>query len=404
MIAGAVLGRQVGGAAAERMLARRAMREKGLEALSMGRLLVVALAFLVALALTPAVQTAGVAVLLIPQLFPEPPARPLDWLTAPPQRATLRLSEPAPLEAALYLPAGSGRHGALVVVLGAYPLPADDAYVVQVMSSLARAGPVVALAVSERLNAGRVQPEEPLALAALVRALREHPRVDPARIGFVGFSVGGSLALLAAAQPEARDLVRFVHVSGAYHSALELTWAVLARRMRYGDWSAPWWPAPLASAVVRQQLVELLVADAAEREGLRAALATEPVGPAPPALSPGGRLAYALAQGPDAATADALLAQLPPAARAHLEAISPGPVLRHVRAPVYMLHDQHDPFVPYVESRRIRDALAPAGPALYDEFTLFEHVVPSRTTDALTLAGELARLYRHVYTVLGMVR
>lgn len=371
----------------------------------MGRqVLWLVLVLIVALALLPSTQTAVVAALLVPHFFPEPPARPLDWFTGPPERATLRLSEPAPLEAALFLPAGSGRHGALVVVLGARPLPADDPYVVQVMSSLARAGPVVALAVSERLNAGRVQPEEPRALAALVRALREHPRVDPARVGFVGFSVGGSLALVAAAEPEARDVVRFVHASGAYHSALELTWSVVARQMRYGDWSAPWPPAPLATAVVRQQLVELLVADAAERQRLLAALATEPVGPAPPDVSAGGRLAYALAQGPDAATADALLAQLPPAARAHLEAISPGPVLRQVRAPVYMFHDRNDPFVPYVESRRIREALAPAGPALYDEFTLFEHVVPSRATETLTLAGELARLYRHVYTVLGIVR
>lgn len=361
-------------------------------------------ATLVVLLVSPPGQAALVAALLVPHFFPTPPVRPLNWVTSEPARETLRLSAPVPLAADLYVPAGTSRRGALIVVLGARPLANEDPYVVQVMSSLARAGPVVALAVSERLNAGRIQPEEPRALAALAVALREHPRVDPARIGFVGFSVGGSLAIVAAAQPEARDIVRFVHASGAYYSALELTWAVVAGRMRYGDWSAPWEPSALAREVIQRQLIELLVTDAAERERLAAALAAGPPAAPPPDLSPGGRLAFALATGPDPATADALLAQLPTPAREHLQRISPATVIRDVRAPVFMFHDQRDPYVPYVESRRLRDALAPAGPALYDEFTLFEHVVPSRATDFATLAAELARLYRHVYSVLRIVR
>lgn len=359
---------------------------------------------LLLLVLAPPAQTAVTALLLLPHLFPTPPARPLDWFTGQPEVTTLRIAEPAPLAADVYLPAGSRRRGAIIVVLGARPLRNDDPYIVQVMSSLARAGPVVVLAVSERLNAGRVEPVEPRALAALVQAVRQHPRVDPQRVGFLGFSVGGSLALVAAAQPEAREVVRFVHAAGAYHSALELTWSVVTERMRYGGQVLPWQPAPLAREVVRQQLVTLLAADAAEAERLWGALATDPPGPAPADLSAGGQLAYALAQRPDPATADALLTQLPARAREHLAAVSPAGVLAHVRAPVFLLHDRHDPFVPYVESRRIREELGPAGPALYDEFTLFEHVVPSRATGGLLLATELARLYRHAYTVLGIVR
>jgi dienelactone hydrolase len=362
------------------------------------------LAALLLLALTPTAQAAMAALLLFPHLFPTPPVRPLDWVTGEPERTTLHVMAPVELAADVYLPAGDQRRGALIVVLGARPLPNDDPYVIQVMSALARAGPVVALAVSERLNAGRVEPVEPQALAALVGAVRAHPRVDAERVGFLGFSVGGSLALVAAAQPEVRDKIRFVHVAGAYHSALELTWSVVTERMRYGGQVAPWQPAPLAREVVRQQLVALLAADAVEAERLAAALATDPPGSAPAGLSANGQLAYKLAQRPDPAAADALLAQLPPAARQHLAAISPAGVLDQVRAPVYMFHDQHDPFVPYVESRRIRDALAPRGPALYDEFTLFEHVVPSRATEGIALAGELARLYRHIYTTLREVR
>ena len=56
---------------------------------------------------------------------------------------------------------------------------------------------------SPDLSAGRIVPREVDLLVAAFETLRAHPRVDPTRIGLAGFSVGGSLSTVAAADPTA---------------------------------------------------------------------------------------------------------------------------------------------------------------------------------------------------------
>lgn len=56
-----------------------------------------------------------------------------------------------------------------------------------------------------------------------------------------------------------------------------------------------------------------------------------------------------------------------------LDAISPSAHLRGLRAPLYLLHDRNDPFIPWPES----DAIAAAHrPAVYHRLDIFEHVDP----------------------------
>ena len=49
--------------------------------------------------------------------------------------------------------------------------------------------------------------------------LASRPEVDPQRVGIAGFSVGGSLAVLAAADPRIAERVRFVNAFGAFGDA-----------------------------------------------------------------------------------------------------------------------------------------------------------------------------------------
>jgi fermentation-respiration switch protein FrsA (DUF1100 family) len=92
-------------------------------------------------------------------------------------------------------------------------------------------------------------------------------------------------------------------------------------------------------------------------------------------LSPAGQAAYHLVVGDQPNRVDANLAALPPEGQALLASLSPSAVVTQLRAPVYVLHDQSDIFVPFTESRDFAAALQREGhPHKFVEFSIFAHV------------------------------
>ena len=55
--------------------------------------------------------------------------------------------------------------------------------------------------------------------------------------------------------------------------------------------------------------------------------------------------------------------------------VSPINYLNGVRAHVYLMHDQDDPFIPFSQSRELANTGRVAG---YTEFSIFSHVIPDR--------------------------
>ncbi|MBI2861644.1 MAG: hypothetical protein HYX89_02370 [Chloroflexi bacterium] len=56
--------------------------------------------------------------------------------------------------------------------------------------------------------------------------------------------------------------------------------------------------------------------------------------------------------------------------------------------------------MPPTESLRLAEALEARGDVYYTEFSLFQHVDPTRPVDPLTFVREVAKLYLHVYRVM----
>ena len=77
--------------------------------------LVIALVVVLGVLLSPPARLAGTTLLILSELFPGAPARPLQWVSAPPRHEALAYrSEAGPVESDLYFPTGDGPHGALV--------------------------------------------------------------------------------------------------------------------------------------------------------------------------------------------------------------------------------------------------------------------------------------------------
>jgi acetyl esterase/lipase len=333
--------------------------------------------------------------LLLPDMFPGSPARPLTWLTGPPRFEEVAFDYPAGhIDADIYLPADDGPHGALILLLGAVGFPRREPTLVRFADGLSRAGAVVLIPESSNLQQGEITAGDVDGLLQAVANLRDRPEVDPTRIGFLGFSVGGSIALLTATDKRGRGQVAFVNAFGSYADAVDLLVDVASRSIVVDGQVVPWQPADLTIWVFSKQVIAPL-ADEHDRQLLsRVFLDKQPVDPTElTTLSANGRLVLELLQGAPRERVAAILAALPPAIAAKLASISPSQHLGALQAHLYLMHDHADSYIPFTESRQLATQAPPGTLQAYQEFDLFAHVMPDRPLEGPIFARELLKLY-----------
>src|SRR5918992_1888023 len=187
-----------------------------------------------------AMQTA----VLLPNLLDAGP-KPLNLFSEAPQRSALpyRAAEAGaePDLAELWLPSWASAErpaGAMLLVFGVNNLGRNHPAIERVADGLARSGVAVLVPDSRTLLAGRLEVGEIDGVVRAFQLLVARPEVDRTRIGIVGFSVGGSLALLAAGDPRIAEQVGWVNAFGAYADASTYLAAASAHAYRGPDGSA----------------------------------------------------------------------------------------------------------------------------------------------------------------------
>lgn len=346
-------------------------------------------------------RPAVLSAFLLPDMMVELPLRPVTWFTDDPivEREFIDYGSGRIL-ADIYRPPDDKRHAALLLSMGAPPLDLDDSRLVKLGEDMARAGIVMVIPFSNRLDAEIIEPAEIDRLVGVFEHVEKQPYVDPERVGFVGVSIGGSLALLAAADARIAERVNYVVSFGGYFNALDTLVAVGSGRIAYDGEVEEWEPDPHTVRVMAEQLIDELSGRDA-RLLTRVFVRGEQVSAEELAqLSDQGRASYELMTNGDPERTQELLDELPPAAIERLERLSPSGVIDRLQAEIFILHDQGDAFIPYVESRRLRDALDGREDVHFTEVSLFEHVEPrlGRGGDVLVLDG--TRLYFRLYQLL----
>jgi len=354
-----------------------------------------------------ALQTA----VLLPNLLDAGP-KPLSLFSEAPNRSSVPYRRPAGGASAdlaeLWLPAWASAErpaGAMLLVLGVNNVGRNHPVVERVADGLARTGVAVLVPDSRTLLEGRLEVGEIDGVVQAFQLLAARPEVDRDRVGIVGFSVGGSLALLAARDPRIASQVRWVNAFGAFADARTYLAAVSARAYQGPDGEAvPWTPSPLAREVYLAFVLDQVV-DSDDRGALEAAFADAVLaGERPP---PAAALRRSLATDAARAVHDLLTASsldeartaidgLPSASRRFIDAISPVRHLDGLEARVYLMHETEDRHVPFVETRRLADAIGALGLLeRHSEFRLFDHVQPD-DVDLVAAAPELVKLLLHV--------
>lgn len=345
-----------------------------------------------------AARAAAKTAVCLLKVMPMLPSRPIDWVTPRPvvERLCYRTAH-GDADGDLYRPSTSGPHPGIVVCLGVVPFGVDHPQVPRLGEALARAGFAALLYWSPAMRDFRLDPADGEDIASAYAALLARPDIDPARSGLLGTCVGGAFALMAAASPRIRDRVAFVMAYAAYASMWTLARDIAsAARDRDGQ-REPWAVDPLTRTVYLHSVTALL--DPEEARWLRAACAERREWPITGAISEAGRAVLPLLGAPDEDEAAAALQRLPVAMRERLTALSPTTYLHDLRAPlIVLLHDREDPVIPVGESRSLRESLAGRDGVRYTEFTVFQHLDPTKGKPApLPLARELVRFARAIY-------
>ncbi len=350
------------------------------------------------------------ASLYLPDMIVQPPApfRLVELISDAPSRERITIdytsrNGPRSIEADLYIPAHGSNLPGVVFSMGAPPLDLDEPRLIRIADSSARKGVVMLVPFSDRLDDERIEPEEIDALVAEFQYVQGVAQVDPQRVGFFGASVGGSLALVAAGDPRIAADVDHVVSFGGYFDAISAFGGIATDRIYYGDVDEAWSPQWHAKRVTAIALIDR-VRDADDRELLtKIFLDLDAVSQSDIAsLSPEGRGFYDFLANRDASAIDDLASRLPAEALAELRYLSPSESIDRVQAELFIIHDRADPYIPYTESRRMKDTLAGrAVPrAHFDELRLFEHVEPKLNQRPDVLALDSTRLLFRMYQLL----
>ncbi len=349
----------------------------------------------------------GRALVFTAKVLPMLPSRPLDWVTPP--FTVERVAYATHLgvtTGGLYRPATRGRHPGVAVCLGVVPFGTDHPQVPRLGEALARAGFAALLYWSPAMRDMRLDPADAHDLALAYDTLLARPDVDPARSGLLGTCVGGSFALMAAADPLVRDRVAFVAAFAPYSSMWTLlrdiasgTTVAGLRGSSGAGQPAPWPVDPLTRQVFVRSLTALLEPAEAATLGAACALPGGFVGA--DALSDDARAVYPLLRGLPPHEAAAALEALPPRMRSYIDALTPLHHLPGVCAPLVAFgHDASDTVIPVAESRRLAAALAGRAGAKYTEFNMFQHADPTkRKLSPQRFAREVAGFFQYLYPV-----
>lgn len=242
-------------------------------------------------------------------------------------------------------------------------------------------------------------------------ALPRHDAVTDAPVGLIGFSLGGSLAMLAAADPRLRGRVSCVASIGAY---FRLTDMLTAATCGYAgpDGERMTLAAPSVFSVAATLAAGLAAED---REILQDAIDRDPEKPLEAlsrleaaSLGPRGRQVLSLLANRDPSAVPELARELDGGGRL-IERLSPESVVGAIQAPAWMFHDERDRHVPFSQFRALREAARGRDNFRFFATRMLEHTEPvPPMLNPLRLFGDylpaVVKLFRFVHGPLGAIR
>jgi len=352
-------------------------------------------------------RVAITTVIIVPDLFGSPvsalkmvgeePVREEVWLNVPKGRGLL--------VADVYRPKDGDVHGGMVISVGAAPKIREHPGVIRLSRTAARAGMVVMIPQLYYPFHENVLPEDVQGLVsafgtnveeiiASYQWLREQPYIDPDRLGIFGASAGAGIALVSASDPRISQKVDFFASLGTYYDLVDLISAITTDTIQYRGHTEPWDPWLTSVRVLYNSIISYLP-DPEDRDILTSIFVDED----PSARALVGRLSsrareiYGALEDRDPERILAFWGDVSPQDVATLRKVSPSTSVQALDADLFIMHDRSDPYIPYVESRRLRDATVGNGHRVYfAEFDFLNHVEPKNPSNPISFMADMVKL------------
>ncbi len=281
----------------------------------------------------------------------------------------------------LYLPGAGAPLAGIVLVPGAVPEGKDDARLVALATTLARARFAVLTPELPGFRELRIRPGDAREVADAYTYLASRPDLAPGgRAGMVAFSYALGPTLLAALEPDIRERVRFiVGVGGYYDLARTVAYFTTGYFRHEGRWyylkpddygkmvfvksSLPHLRDPRDREILDAMVQLKLDNIAADLASLAFGLGAE------------GRAVYELVTNTDPARTPQLMQALPPSLRADFALLSlHDKDMRGLKARLLLVHGQNDNLIPFPESIALAQQVAPGQARLFIINRVLGHV------------------------------
>lgn len=331
-----------------------------------------------------------------------------------------------PREATLYLPPGGGPGPGWVVLHGLTVPGRRHASLLRFTRALAASGATVFVPDVPPWRALRIDTRAAgETIAAAVHHLAGRSEARPGGVGVAGFSFGATQALMAAADPSLHGDLRAVVAFGGYCDLPRMVRALFTGEHEWKGTTETLDPDPYGRWIIvgnyATQVPGYEGVGEVAREALALALEAGRVGKYAgwaeydrlkaeirERLSPGGReiwdvIAPPAGHPPDVERARRLADDFAAAALSMDPGLDPQPRLSGVRARVVLAHGHEDRLIPYTESLRLYEQLAPHTDASVTITRLFAHSTHGSAGGTLHYAREGVRFFRLLDRALGAV-
>jgi len=397
--------RRMTGLDAEWRMKRRSSRRRV-------RLIVVAVIALVILGLSSRIHTAYLATLVLAESATPEVDGPIAKLRPDPviERVTFEASGRL-IVADLYRPPSGDPHPGIVLSHGVAERGKDDPRLVNFADAMARAGFVALVPQFVNMKDFRVRPSDVGELVASYEYLASRRDVEPERVGLFGFSYAGGLSVLAAADPEIADRVRFCFILGGYYdleNVLIYMTTGMFERGRGWEYLRPRNSGRWAFLLNSSDLIE----DSDDRvllERLARRKLDDPEADVSDIVSglgeEGGR-AYSLIVNEDPDRARELIEGLSPRVRQYLSELTLRGRIERLRAKLIIGHGRDDDLIPYTESLLLAEGAPEGAPVHLELLNSFHHVdlelgEGEGLKGLLATLAEIGRLYSITYDLLA---
>lgn len=299
-------------------------------------------------------------------------------------------------EAWLFIPNKSKSKSAIIMSPGTGLSIKNKILIIQAADNLRKAGITVLIPFPVDLLNDITTETSVLSFKNAFEFIERQPNIDPNKIGYLGLCGGSTVALIAAANPEISHKVSYIAVISTWANTLDFFAEVLAKKTIEPN-GHEWHPNKTSHELTiknilnrldnendRQILTGNLISDNANTNSLTK-------------LTPQGQNILNIINSKNIDYIRDNLPNVSPKYKRDFELLIPTNYINQIKAPVFIMHDKNDDFIPVEESERLSTAFGKR--AQFLETNILNHTI---LRDEITLQSWLtegSKIFGFLYQV-----